>query len=281
MLVCCVAVLTSLLGVTASQAAPASRVLNCSGSWANPGILGSGSYRGVEVSGVCTVPSGVTVTVHGTVTLKAGSTLFAISSQTMTINGNVLLGRGALLALGCSAGLGCEGANGDPAPSADAVRGNIVAVGALAMYLNGDTVNGNVAFLGGGWGRGCTDPNADLPTDPLVHDLVVKDNMFRGSVTLAGWAGCWMGFIRNTVHGIVTISGNYGNPNNLITDSGTPVYQGLDSTEVVANQVWGVLQCYANTPAAQFGDATGGAPPGYGPNTVHGLALGECRKLSV
>lgn len=282
-LVCCVAVVTSLVGITASQATTGyhRHGTSCSGSWANPGMLTSGRYHDIRVSGVCMVPDGVNVKVHGDIKLNPGSTLFAITTQSMTVWGNIFVGKQAILALGCGPGVGCDGVNGDPQPSTDTVNGNIIAIGALAMYLNGDTVNGNVAFLGGGWGRDCTDPNADLPTDPLGHDLVVKDNTFRGSVTLAGWAGCWMGFIRNTVHGIVTISGNYANPDNIVTDSGTPEYQGLDSTEVVANTVWGVLGCFANTPAAQFGDAVEGAPPGYGTNTVHGAALGECRALST
>lgn len=242
-------------------------------------MLASGTYYGLNVSGVCMVPAGVHVVIRGDVNIRTAATLFAITSQTMKINGDVHIGRAAILALGCSAGLGCDGSNGNPQPSNDTVNGDITARGALAMYLNGDTVRGDVSFLWGGWGPMCTDPNADSPNDPLGHDLVVKDNTFRGSVTLYGWSGCWMGFLRNTVHGRVTISNNYANPANVITDTNPPENQGLDSTEVVANTIWGSLSCWGNTPRAQFGDAVEGAPPGYGPNTVHGRVSGECRSL--
>lgn len=275
-----IAAVTALLGTTASSAATANtatsgRASVCAGTWASPGMLASGRHHGVRVSGVCMVPNGTTATVNGNVTLAAGSTLFALTTQTLTINGNVSVGKGAILALGCTPQSGCQ-----TAPSTDTVRGNIVAVNALAMYLNGDTVKGNVLFLGGGWGRTCKDPNADSPTDPLGHSLVVKDNTFHGSVTLAGWSGCWMGFIRNTVQGTVTIANNYANPRNVnIGSDGSKTYQGLDSTEVVANKVSGVLACWGNTPRAQFGDAV--PPGGSGMNMVRGFALGECRSLST
>jgi hypothetical protein len=227
-------------------------------------MLGSGTYQGLTVSGVCIVLDGVNVTVRGGVTLQPGSTLMAISSNTMDITGTVTVGKGAVLALGCSAEMaemGCDGL------SADTVRGGIVANGAKAMYLNGDTIHGTVSFVGGGWGPGCFDDGS------LGHQLVVKDNDFHGSVNLSGWTGCWMGFIRNTVHGTVTISGNYANQD----AEANP--QGPDSTEVVANQIWGQLSCSGNTPMAQIGDANEGAPPGYGPNIVHGRATGECATL--
>src|SRR5581483_74501 len=203
---------TATLGLQASAAATPEHhhhhhAATCSGAgWSNPGMLAYGTYYGLNVSGLCMVPAGVHVVIRGDVNIGTAATLFAITSQSMTINGDVHVGRAAILALGCSAGLGCDGSNGNPPPSNDRVNGDITARGALAMYLNGDTVRGDVSFLWGGWGPMCTDPNADSPNDPLGHDLVVKDNTFRGSVTLYGWAGCWMGFVRNTVHGRVTIA---------------------------------------------------------------------------
>ncbi|HET8583290.1 MAG TPA: hypothetical protein VFL65_08550 [Jatrophihabitans sp.] len=286
-LAACAAAATAVLGLqSAAGASPASpqhthhHAKTCAGTgFTSPGLLTSGTYYGVNVSGFCMVPSGAHVLVLGNVNIGTAGTLFAITSNTMTVHGNVHIGRAAILALGCSAGLGCDGANGNPPPSKDTVYGNVTGVGALAMYLNGDTVRGNVAFIWGGWGPMCTDPNADLPTDPLGHDLVVKDNTFNGSVTLYGYSGCWLGFLRNKVHGRVIIANNYANPANVITDVNPPEDQGLDSTEVVANTIWGSLSCWGNTPKAQFGDAVLGAPPGYGPNTVHGRVTGECRSL--
>lgn len=256
------AALGSLVGAGAASAAPM-RNVTCSGSWqSGPGMLMSGTYSHVTVAGVCLVPDGQSITIRGGMTLQPGAQLLAFfTSQQMAIYGGISVGQGAVLGLGCSAELGCDGSNDNP-PSQDVVHGDIVADGAMAMYLNGDTVYGNVSFLGGGAGRDCTDPN---PESSIGHDLVVKDNDFHGTVTLQGWAGCWMGFIRNTVHGVVTIADNYANPLWLA--------QGPDSTEVATNTIWGALNCSGNTPAAQLGDSGGSL------NTVHGSATGECVSL--
>ena len=285
LLVSGLAAATSLLGLSAATAATHNdrhqhhTPTVCSGaSWTSPGTLGSGTYYGLEVSGICLVQAGADITIKGDVTIDTAASLVAINSQTMEIDGDISVGRAAILGLGCTAGLGCDGTNNNP-PSADTVYGDITARGALAMYLNGDTVHGDVKFRWGGWGPMCTDPNADSPTDPLGHDLVLKDNTFRGEVDLTGWSGCWLGFVRNTVHGDVTIANNYANPANVITDENPPENQGLDSTEVVANTISGDLNCFANTPAAQFGDALQGQPAGYGPNVVNGKARGECASL--
>jgi hypothetical protein len=276
---------TSVAGLSAASATPRHhhrhhhQPTTCSGaSWTSPGTLGSGTYYGLEVSGVCLVQAGADITIKGDVTIDTAASLVAINSQTMQIDGDISVGRAAILGLGCTAGLGCDGTNNNP-PSADTVNGDITARGALAMYLNGDTIHGDVTFRWGGWGPMCTDPNADDPTDPLGHDLVVKDNTIRGEVDLSGWSGCWTGFIRNAVHGDVRIANNYANPANVITDVTPNVNQGLDSTEVIANTISGDLTCYANTPAAQFGDGLEGQPAGYGPNTVGGRARGECASL--
>jgi hypothetical protein len=254
-----VAALTVLAGTSAATAAPAPSV-TCSGA------LPSGSYTTVTVSGVCLVPNGADVMISGGMNLLPGSQLVAFfTSQRMNIHGNVVVGAGAVLALGCTPEFGCD----SPAhpPSQDVVHGNIVARNALSMYLNGDTIYGNVSFVGGGWGPTCTDPNAQDPSDPIGHSLAVKDNTIRGTVTLQGWSGCWIGFVRNSVHGVVRIADNYANqsPAN---------FQGADSTEVVSNTIWGVLSCSGNTPAAQVGDS-GGTP-----SVVHGIVTGECAHLT-
>jgi len=260
------------LVIPASADAAPPQNATCSGTAQTPGMLMSGNYRQVTVSGFCFIPPGQVIAIHGGMTLRAGAQLIGfVTSHQMTIFGGINVRKGAVLGLGCTAEMGCDGSNNNP-PSQDVVHGNIVARHALSMYLLGTTVYGNVSFRHGGWGRDCTDPNADDPNDPLGHSLALKDNTFHGTVTVRGWSGCWMGLLRNTVYGSVVVRHNYANqdPAN---------FQGPDSTEIVANVVRGRLACFRNTPGAQFGDATTGAPPGYGPNTVYGRALGECRSL--
>lgn len=270
-LLACVAAVVGALVVPGAASASPRADMTCSGAWPTPGTLMSGSYRHVTVSGVCLVPDGQVITISKGMTLEPGAQLVAFfTSQQMTIVGRISVGRGAVLALGCTPEFGCNSAT--KPPSKDVVDGNIVARHALSIYLNGDTIFGNVSFIHGGWGRDCTDPNAQDPNDPLGHSLAIKDNVIHGRVTLRHWSGCWIGLVRNTVFGRVTIAHNYANQDPANE-------QGADSTEVVANVIWGRLSCYENTPGAQFGDAVIGAPPGYGPNTVSGRVSGECRAL--
>lgn len=235
--------------------------------------LTSGTYPGLTVvAGYCVVPAGANITVNGDVTIQPGGTLLALAPQTMTINGNISVGSGATLALGTPGPTNT--------PSHDTVNGAITATDAKAMYLFGDTVTGDVSFVGGGWGNTCTDPNADSSTDPIGHDLMLKDSTVGGSLTLSGWSGCWMGVLRNTIGGDALITGNYANPAN-INNPGTAneVKQGLDSTEIVANRITGNLTCSNNTPQAQFGDAL--SDPANGLNFVSGTVTGECVSLTA
>jgi hypothetical protein len=216
------------------------------------GTLGSGTYTGLVVSGTCTIPDGAAVTINGNVILAPNAKLNAVTMASVRINGNVLVGRGATFGLGCTPETGVPTCTGT---TDDVVRGNIVGDHALTMYLDGDTVYGNVVIVGGGPG---------VTFDPYVN-LAIKDNVFYGNVVITGWQGAWWGYIRNVQHGNVVLT------NNL---SANP-----DSAEVVHSTITGSLVCLGNSPAAQFGDAGEGAPPDYLWNHVRGAAVGECRSL--
>lgn len=260
---------TALFGVVAPSAANAASptAYNCTGgSWSGgPSVMPSGTFSRVDITGLCVVPAGETMTITGDLNVAPGGVLVAISDATVHVQGNARAGMGAILALGCTAELGCT-------PTADQqVWGNVVATNARAIYLNGTHINGNVVINGGGPGADCIDTGFPW----IGHDLPIKDNVIDGNVHIDGWAGCWIGFIRNQVGGSVSISRVVAN---VATDaSGMPLDpQGPDSTEVLANVIGGSLTCRNNLPAAQYGDA--GTPP-YATNQVAGTKRGECANL--
>lgn len=217
------------------------------------GDIPSGSYSLLGVKGDCTIPDGAVVSVSGNVWLAPRSSLDAVTLGTVHVRGNVYVGRGAILGLGCTvAGVGCK------ADSDVAVAGSIVAHDPLTMFLDGIKVAGDVVSYGGGPGLSATETNP-------AYNFAFKDNLVAGNVVFRGWRGGWSGAIRNVVGGFLDYRWMYNsNP---------------DGNEIVANTVGHNLTCFANSPHAQLGDATQGAPPGYGPNVVGGHAYGECHTL--
>jgi hypothetical protein len=161
---------------------------------------------------------------------------------TVTVSGGVSVGNGATLFLGCSPAFIC------PGTTADRVNGGIRANQPLMLILHSNTINGGVSLLGGGGGlpgSGCFFPFSTF-----------EDNHITGGASISGMQSCWFGFIRNEVHGSVSIT------NNTFSDD--------DATEIVQNTISGNLACFGNSPAAQVGDS-GGLP-----NIVTGQKLGEC-----
>ena len=158
--------------------------------------------------------------------------------------------KGALFGLGCTViGVGC------PGDSDSTVGGNIIAISPLTVYIDGVVVGHNVLSLGGGPGV----------TFSPFYNYAFKDNTVHGDVVLAAWQGGWIGAIRNQIDGSLIYNANQSpNP---------------EPNEIVANTMGRNLICFANSPAAQFGDAIEGAPPGYGPNVVGGQAFGQCADL--
>ena len=124
----------------------------------------------------------------------------------------------------------------------DVVGGNIIAIGATTMYLDGDTIHGSVISIGGGPG----------PTLNPYINFPIKDNVIDGNLIVFGWQGTWFGALRNKVGGNVIVAKNVG-----VTTGDTP--STLDSTEIATNTISRNLICFGNSPAAQIGDS-GGAP---------------------
>jgi len=87
----------------------------------------------------------------------------------------------------------------------------------------------------------------------------IEDSQINGGVTIGGFNGFWMGFIRNNVNGSVNLN------NNVLVDP--------DGNEYVTNTIHGSLNCSGNSPAPQIGDSEGS------PNHVTGARTGQCANL--
>lgn len=236
-------------GVAAAQPPTPSARGVCTG-----GDIASGTYRGMTVTGDCTVPDGANVTIQGNLVLMPNSVFNAQTLGEVHVTGNVIALRNANFALGCTVmGVGCEG------DTHDVVDGNVIGAGALTLRINGSTIHGSIVSNGGG----NTSDNVNFP---------LKDNVIDGNVVVTGWSGTWFGVIRSQIGGNVILLHNRSNFSNPV--------QGPDSNEVIANTIGGNLLCFGNNPVAQFGDGLVDTPPGYGPNTVGGRALGECASLT-
>jgi hypothetical protein len=211
----------------------------------------SGTYTNLTIQGDQYVAAGTTLIVQGNLEVAPGACLDAFTLGTVTVDGNLSVGKGASLALGCTTHWN-SGGSGPPCNDSttdDVVTGNLTAYKPLTMYLDGDTIEGNLLSIGGGPGTTLS-PYVDFP---------IKDNTIDGSAWIIGWHGAWVGFLRNTVGRNVVL--------------GEIVDADSDSTEVATNVITGSLYCFANSPAPQFGDS-GGTP-----NTVGGTKNGQCAGL--
>jgi hypothetical protein len=213
-----------------------------------------GTYSSLTITGNAYVPEGKTLTVKGILTLAPGSCLDAFVVATVHVGGDILVGPGAILALGCTPGALGPPFNQGPCNGVttnDTVDGSIVANQPLTMYLDGNTIQGNVISRGGGPG---------LNSQTFVN-FPIKDNTIGGRLLVEGWQGGWAGAIRNHVTGSLSWSNNMS-----VLDP--------DSNEVQTNVVGGNLVCFANSPAAQVNPLDGGLP-----NTVAGSKIGQCAGL--
>jgi hypothetical protein len=216
----------------------------------------TGTYYGdLKVKGNAYVPAGASLEVIGDLTLAPGSCLDAFSTATVTLDADVIVRDGATLALGCTPqSIGPVPPCGTTTTH-DTVYGSITAHNPLTMYLDGDTIRGDVISHGGGPGRTLS-PYVNFP---------IKDNTILGDVVVTDWQGAWFGLLRNHINGSVKLANITGV---AIGDDGT-----LDSTEVTDNSILGSLDCHGNFPPAQVGDSGGG------PNSVFSWTTGECATM--
>lgn len=248
-----VAVATVFLAVLMAPAAGASTRAR---STVCDGVLPSGSYNGLTVKGHCSVEAGSTVTIRGPVNVTPGSNFDSETYAATTIIGSVYVGPGANFGFG----------QDEQGPSQAVLRGSVFANRPFALQILGATITGSILVVGGQATTCSPDPSTARGGAPA--NMAIKDNTIRGSVAVLGWSGCWFGFIRNNVHGHVLVAG--------ISGDGYQENLGFnDSSEIVTNEIWGSLSCYANTPAPWVGDSEGAT------NIVHGWALGECRAIST
>lgn len=242
------------VGMTSASAASA-QALTCSG-----GQIHGGTYSSITVTGHCTVKPGARVIVQGGVIVRPGASFDGATDSTIKIHGNVVAGPGSSFALGCTPAHPCDGNDTQDFSTFDRVDGNIVLNGVFNAALNGDLIGGSVTSIGGGAGL-------LNPADEFIP-FSIKDDTIGGNVVVSGLTTVWFGVIRSTIGGNVV----------LINIKGSDP----DANEVVANKITGNLVCIGNSPASQFGDAIldPGLPPGYGPNQVGGVAVGQCADLT-
>jgi hypothetical protein len=219
----------------------------------------SGTYSSITVAGACQPAPGAVINVLGNVNVATNAAFDAQSfPSTITVGHDILAGPGSLLGLGClpnpaghTTGHPCVDANGNPTTGSSniIVNGNVVAWNANTVLLNGITVRGNVALIGGG---------GAIP-------WAIKTNTIGGSVLITGATPVWFGLVVNQVGGNVVLI------NDHITD-GLPPNNDPDPTiSVATNTIGQNLICFG------LGPAVG---PGFGPpNVVGGHALGQCANL--
>ena len=184
------------------------------------------------------------ITVLGNVNVAAGAVLDAQSApSTITVGHNVTAGSGSLLGLGClpnppghTTGHPCVDANGNPTTfsSSITVNGNVTAMDADTVLLNGITVKGNVTLIGGG---------GAIPWS-------IKTNTIGGNLIVSDMTPNWLGVIVNKVGGnVILINVN-------ITDGLPPNNDPMPTIFVASNQVGRNLICWGLGPNVSGGFGT-------------------------
>lgn len=266
----------------------------CSGSLQKPGVLKGTDPHGAIVKGVCAV-SGGKAHVIGTLTVRSGAVLeaaFGLNHSTLTVTGDLVVGRGAAVILGCKvnpggSGLPCIDEPNMKAPtlvSHVSISGNIVASSPLGVLVHNSSIGRNITETGGGGGPStltCPTPTSGIFAafmSPVYSD--VEDAAVGGNVAIRNMVSCWLGLARDTVRGNVTINHN---------EMGDP-----DAIEIIANHIGKNLSCSGNRhpsagppgaePVWDNTEAVFGGPyfPRTAPitNTVRGKRIGQCRLSS-
>jgi hypothetical protein len=250
----------------AASASGAIGTKTCSGTVTAPGVL-TGTYPGnVIVKGVCAVNAGPAV-VKGNLAIAPGGAVLAIFARndkthkgfsSLTVKKNVTVGKGATLALGCEPNFfTCADDKGKTPTlqSRGTIGGTLSAAKPLGILVHNSSISGSVTERGGGGGLSCAPKGIfKLFQSPPYSDY--EDNVVGGSVSVNAMKSCWLGLLRNDIHGNFTFSTNkMGDP---------------DANEVNHNYVNKSLSCQANVPAVQYGDS------GSSPNVVRRTATGQC-----
>jgi hypothetical protein len=241
----------------------------------------------VKVKGNLTVAPGALLDATSPAGLFVGSP--ANLPGIVQVGGNIRVQKGAVLFLGCDFAIVCPlGSSTYPgilfpdhpelgsSNPGDVVEGNIVGDQALGIVVHSVKIEENASVIGGGGGPAqltggpgsgaCFNPalipapwNEDpllttgFPT-PVYSDF--EETSIGGNLKLMGLQTCWMGSLRNKIHGNVLDQNNtFGDP---------------DGNEVIANFVSGNMVCRNNNSVVQVGDS---AQPS---NVVSGNAVGEC-----
>jgi hypothetical protein len=259
----------------------------CSGQLGKPGLL-KGTYpNGVVVKGVCAVKTGK-AHVIGTLKVSNGGALgavFAADHSSLTVTGNIVIGKGAIAFIGCKVN-----PNGSGFPCADdpnqkhptltshaTVTGSITESSPIGVVIHNTTIGGSVTETGGGGGLNCVPPKTGVFAkfmSPVYSDY--EDSSVGGSISISKLDSCWLGIARVKVKGSVTVK------NNDMLDP--------DAIEIVANKITKNLSCSGNShpggppgtmPVWDSAEAFSN-PPGVifprtsAPNTVGGTRSGQC-----
>jgi len=172
------------------------------------------------------------------VVVPAGAACF--STGPVTIRNGLFVEAGATFVLGDEEHPGDNGT----------ISAGVHATNAANVQLHFVTINGGVDIHGG---AGPFGPPFDVTWN------TIEDSQINGGVTIAGYNGFWMGFIRNNVNGSVNLN------DNVLVDP--------DGNEYVTNTIHGSLNCQGNSPAPQVGDSEGA------PNQVTGAKTGQCSNV--
>jgi hypothetical protein len=257
-----------LLAGTGAVSAAAAGIprFTCSGTIKSPGVL-AGTYSDVVVRGLCEVNAGAANVQRDLVITPGGALLaaFARNDRThhgdsnLTVGGSLTVLRGGTLIMGCEAAhFACidDPNQKDPTlASTSAVTGNLIAKNALGVVVHASSIGGSVIQVGGGGGRNCASTGIFAAfKSPVYSDY--EDNSIGGTLAIEGLRSCWLGALRDDIRTGAIVRGN------KMADP--------DAMEVVSNTVRGILQCFRNSPAVQYGDS-GGTP-----NVVRGQAAGQC-----
>lgn len=247
-----------VLGLVAATpwSAAAEAAASCSG-----GPIAPGTYDSLVIRGFC-FPAGDVIVTHD-VTVVGGGILAAIfGGSTLTIEGNLEVRSGGAAAVGCEPkAFPCFTSPGSI--TNDSIGGNLIANNALLVLMHHDRIGGNVEEHSGGGGLTCAPLSGFGPGGGPPPYSTYEDDTIGGNASVTDMRTCWLGFFRNTV-------GNVEWHNNQTLDP--------DGNEIASNFIRGNLDCSANTPPPQLGDAIF---VGNGPNTVGGRSTGQCPPVVI